>query len=168
MAVAVFDADVLIAYLGRDDANHREAVTRVRRALEPGMSRLVSAVNYSEVLIGPLRAQGSAGAATVDAMLGGLGIETVHVDRALARRASAVRVRTGLKLPDACAIATAIAAQEQRGRDVRLESFDLKVARAYAALDPLPPRDEREAEVGVHNRTAAVACARRLPRTTTA
>jgi predicted nucleic acid-binding protein len=36
VAVVVFDADVLIAYLGRDDANHSEAVERMRLALAPG------------------------------------------------------------------------------------------------------------------------------------
>jgi len=138
MAVAVFDADVLVAYLGKDDANHVEAVARMRQALEPGTRRLVSAVNYSEVLIGPLRRAGSAGVATVDAMLDDLGIETVRVDRVLARRAAAVRVRTGLKLPDAYALATAITVLEQGGRDIRLESFDTRVVKAYAALDPLP------------------------------
>ena len=36
MAVAVFDADVLIAYLGSEDANHEQAVEKMRLALEPG------------------------------------------------------------------------------------------------------------------------------------
>ena len=54
MAVVVFDADVLIAYLGREDVHHAEAVERMRQALEPDTRRLVSAVNYTEVLIGPL------------------------------------------------------------------------------------------------------------------
>ena len=53
MAVVVFDADVLIAFLGRDDANHAKAVECMRRAIQPGTRRLVSAVNYTEVLIGP-------------------------------------------------------------------------------------------------------------------
>lgn len=139
MAVAVFDADVLIAYLGREDANHAKAVERVRRALEPGTRRLVSAVNYSEVLIGPLRSAGPAGADTVDAMLVRFGIETIQVDLALARRAAAVRVRTGLKLPDAYALATAIHAEKRGHSDVRLETFDAKVVKAYAALHPLSP-----------------------------
>ena len=133
MAVAVFDADVLIAYLGKEDSNHLEAVAKMRRALEPGTRRLMSAVNYSEVLIGPLRRAGSTGAATVDAMLSDLGIEIIGVDLALARRAAAERVRTGLKLPDAFALATAIEADEQAGRDVRVESFDAKVVKAYDA-----------------------------------
>jgi predicted nucleic acid-binding protein len=137
VAVVVFDADVLIAYLGRDDAHHAQAVERVRRALEPGTRRLVSAVNYTEILIGPLEAAGVAGAETVDAMFVRFGIETIQVDMDLARRAAAVRARTRLKLPDAYALATAIHA-EQRGHDnVRIESFDRKVNKAFADLHPL-------------------------------
>ena len=139
MAVAVFDADVLIAYLGREDTNHTQAVERMRKALEPGTRRMVSAINYTEVLIGPLRQAGAAGADTVDAMLVRFGIETIQVDLALARRAAAVRVRTGLKLPDAYALATAIHAEKRGHSDVRLESFDAKVVKAHAALHPLPP-----------------------------
>lgn len=139
MAVAVFDADVLIAYLGREDENHAQAIERMRGALEPGTRRLVSAVNYTEVLIGPLRHAGRAGAETVDAMLVRFAIETIRVDLALARRAAAVRVRTGLKLPDAYALATAIDAEKHGRDDVRLETFDAKVVKAYAALHPLPP-----------------------------
>lgn len=139
MAVVVFDADVLIAYLGRDDANHADAVERMRRALDSGTRRLVSAVNYSEVLIGPLRKRGTAGADTVDAMLVRFGIETIQVDMALARRAAAVRARTRLKLPDAYALATAIHAEKRGHDDVRLESFDEDVIKAYAALHPLAP-----------------------------
>jgi predicted nucleic acid-binding protein len=134
MAVVVFDADVLIAYLGREDAHHAEAVERMRRALEPDTRRLISAVNYTEVLIGPLETAGAAGADTVDAMFGRFGIETIQVDMALARRAAAVRVRTKLKLPDAYALATAIQAEKRGHGDVRLESFDKKVVRAHAAL----------------------------------
>ncbi len=139
MAVVVFDADVLIAYLGREDAHHAEAVGRMRQALEPGTRRLVSAVNYAEVLIGPLQKAGPAGAETVDAMFVRFGIETIQVDMALARRAAAVRARTRLKLPDAYALATAILAEKSGHGDVHLESFDEKVVKAYAALHRLPP-----------------------------
>ena len=136
MAVVVFAADVLIAYLGRDDAHHSEAVERVRRALEPRTRRLVSAVNYTEVLIGPLEAAGAAGADTVDAMFVRFGIETIQVDMALARQAAAVRARTQLKLPDAYALATAIYAEKRGHDDVRIESFDRKVNKAFAELRP--------------------------------
>lgn len=138
MAVVVFDADVLIAYLARDDAHHSEAVERVRRALEPKTRRLVSAVNYTEVLIGPLESAGPTGADTVDAMFVRFGIETIHVDMALARRAAAVRARTKLKLPDAYALATAIHAKKRGHEDVRIESFDRKVNKAFAELHPPP------------------------------
>lgn len=111
----------------------------MRRALEPGTRRLVSAVNYTEVLIGPLQNAGAAGAEIVDSMFVRFGIETIEVDMALARRAAAVRARTSLKLPDAYALATAIHAEKRGHADVRLESFDEKVVNAYAALHPLSP-----------------------------
>lgn len=139
MAVVVFDSDVLIAYLGRDDANHARAVEKMRHALEPGARRLISAVNYTEVLIGPLQKAGAAGAETVDAMFVRFGIEMIQVDMALARRAAAVRARTRLKLPDAYALATAIHAEKRGHVDVRIESFDEKVTKAYTALHPLSP-----------------------------
>jgi predicted nucleic acid-binding protein len=139
VAVVVFDADVLIAYLGRDDANHTQAVERMRQALVPGTRRLLSAVNYTEVLIGPLQKRGIPGAETVDAMLVSFGIETITVDMALARRAAAVRARTRLKLPDAYALATAIHAEKRGHPEVRLETFDEKVIKAYKGLHPLSP-----------------------------
>lgn len=134
MAVAVFDADVLIGYRNRDDPLHERAFERVRQALEPGTRRLISAVNYTELLIGPLRASGQGGADAVDEMLVRLAIETIQVDMALAQRAAAVRARTSVKLPDAYAIATAIHAEERGDADVRLESFDERVNKAYAGL----------------------------------
>ena len=56
MAVVVFDSDVLIGFLNRDDAHHTDAVAQVRAALAPGTRRLLCAVNYAEILIGPIRA----------------------------------------------------------------------------------------------------------------
>jgi predicted nucleic acid-binding protein len=137
VAVVVFDADVLIAYLGRDDAHHTDAVERMRRALAPATRRFLSAVNYTEILIGPLSKHGVPGADTVDAMLVSFTIETIQVDMDLARRAAAVRARTKLKLPDAYALATAIHAEKRGHADVRLETFDEKVIKAYKALHPL-------------------------------
>lgn len=134
MAVVVFDADVLIAYLGRDDANHARAVELVRASLEPATRRLISAVNYSEVLIGPLRAVDTDAAERIDEMLVRFGIETVVVDRPLAQRAAAVRARTNLKLPDSYALATAIYADNRGWDDVRLETFDAALAAADAQL----------------------------------
>lgn len=136
MAVVVFDADVLIAYLGRDDANHARAVERVRASLEPSTRRLISAVNYSEVLIGPLRAADPDAVGRIDEMFVRFGIETIVVDRPLAQRAAAVRARTNLRLPDAYALATAILAEKRGWEGVRLETFDAALAAADAQLRP--------------------------------
>ena len=106
----------------------------MRIALEPGTRRRVSAVNYSEVLIGPLQRGGVEAAETVDAMLARLRIETIAVDMGLARRAADVRARTRLKLPDAYAVATALDAEERGQTTVRLETFDERVVKAYAEL----------------------------------
>ena len=131
MAVVVFDSDVLIAFLSASDANHDEAVARVRKSLAPPTRRLISAVTYSEILIGPLRAGAHE---RVQEMLVKLGIETVTVDMALAERAAAVRAKTNLKLPDAYAIATAIHAERRGWDDVEIATFDRKVLRAHADL----------------------------------
>ncbi len=131
MGVVVFDSDVLIGFLSKDDAHHAEAVRLVGESLAPGTRRLLSAVNYSEILIGPLRAGAQQ---VVEQMLVKLGIEIVAVDMALAERAAGVRERTGIELPDAYAVATAIHAEKRGWGDVRVESFDNHVRRALAEL----------------------------------
>ena len=135
MAVVVFDTDVLIGFLDPGDAHHTDAVRLVRDALAPGTRRMLCAVNYSELLIGPIKA-GKEARDHVDHMLGHFAIEIVTVDGAFAKRAAAVRARTGLKLPDAYALATAIHAEHRGFSDVSLASFDEKVLRAHAELRP--------------------------------
>ena len=133
MGVVVFDSDVLIAFLSSHDAHHQAAVERVGASLAPGTRRLLCAVNYAEILIGPIRAGVDA---RVKTMLAQFGIETVAVDVALAERAATVRARTNLKLPDAFALATVVDAERRGAEGVRLESFDEKVIKAHAALRP--------------------------------
>jgi predicted nucleic acid-binding protein len=135
MAVVVFDGDVLIGFLNRDDAQHARAVAVIRGSLAPGTRRLLSAVNYAEILVGPVRAGTEQ---RVEQMLARLSVEVVAVDRALARQAAAVRERTNLKLPDAFALATALYAEHRGWRDVTLASFDADVLRAHAALQRGP------------------------------
>lgn len=134
MAVVVFDSDVLIGYLNRDDAHHVDAITRLRKTAGDGARCLLCAVNYSEVLVGPVAAEGPRGGEIVDALLVSFNIEAITVDMDLARRAAAVRARTKLKLPDAYAIATAVQAEKRGWGDVRLESFDRRLTNAYATL----------------------------------
>ena len=133
MAVVVFDSDVLIGFLSAHDPHHRAAVERVGAALAPGTRRLLCAVNYAEILIGPI---GAGVHERVKTMLTQFGVETIQVDTALAERAAAVRARTNLKLPDAFALATAIHAEHRGEENVELATFDEKVIKAHAALHP--------------------------------
>jgi predicted nucleic acid-binding protein len=136
MAVVVFDSDVLIGFLNRDDAHHADAVAHVRAALAPGIRRLLCAVNYAEILIGPIRVGAQE---RVKQMLVQFNVETVQVDMELAERAASVRARTNLKLADAFALATAIDAEHRGHQDVTLASFDDAVRRAHASLHPQHP-----------------------------
>lgn len=133
MGVVVFDSDVLIGFLSVDDAHHEDAVEKVRESMQPGTRRMLCAVNYSEILIGPIKAGVED---TVDAMLVSFGIEIVAVDADIAQRAAAVRARTELKLPDAFALSTAIHAEHRGLHDVRMATFDQEVLKAHAELHP--------------------------------
>jgi predicted nucleic acid-binding protein len=134
VGVVVFDSDVLIGFLNADDAHHEQAVEQVRASLAPGTRRLLCAVNYAEILIGPLLAGREE---RVKQMLTHFTIETAQVDGELAEQAATVRARTGLKLPDAFALATAIHAEHRGSTDVSLASFDKKVLKAFGALRAL-------------------------------
>lgn len=133
MGVVVFDSDVLIGFMDPEDAHHAEAIAWMREATRPQTERWISAVNYSELLVGPI-AKGKQ--EHVKAMLANLSITTATVDMELAERAAAVRERTKLKLPDAYALATAVQLEHRGRTDVRLASFDKRVLRAHAALHP--------------------------------
>lgn len=135
MGVVVFDSDVLIAFLNRDDAQHDAAVELVRNAMKPGSRRMLCAVNYAEIMVGPAKA-GKEARDLVSQMLVQFNIETIMVDIDFADRAAAVRARTGLKLPDAFALATVIHAEHRGYDDVELASFDRAVLRARAELHP--------------------------------
>lgn len=133
MAVIVFDADVLIGFVDPADAHHARAVDWMREAMRPRTERWVSAVTYTELLVGPVR---HGAQSRVKAMVGDLGITIATVDADLAERAAAVRERTGLKLPDAYVLATVVHLEHRGREDVRLASFDERVLGARAALRP--------------------------------
>lgn len=135
MGVVVFDSDVLIGFLNRDDAHHEAAVDRVRASMAPGGRRMLCAVNYVEIMVGPIKA-GREARDLAQQMLVQFSIETVAVDLEFANRAAAVRARTGLKLPDAFALATVIHAEHLGHEDVELASFDRDVLKAHAELHP--------------------------------
>jgi len=129
----VFDSDVLIGFMNPIDAHHQEAIAWMREATRPQTERWISAVNYSELLVAPLK-EGKQ--EHVKAMLTSFSITIATVDMAMAERAAVVRARTSLKLPDSYALA-AVIYLEHRGRTgVRLASFDKKVLKAHAELHP--------------------------------
>lgn len=130
MAVVVFDADVLIAFLNASDAHNAEAIRRVQRALRSGERRVLSTITYAEILVGPSRT-GVLAVQRIDAMLGRFGIEVLAADRTMSKAAAHIRARTGLKLPDAFVLA--IAQREGAdGSQVRVESFDERLLKAAA------------------------------------
>ena len=131
MAVVVFDADVLIGFMNPTDAHHAEAIEWMRQATLPRTERWINAVNYSEVLVAPLR-EGKQ--EQVEAILTDFSISIAQVDMAKAERAASVRARTKLKLPDAYALATALHFEHRGRSDVRLATFDTKVLQAHADL----------------------------------
>jgi predicted nucleic acid-binding protein len=133
MGVVVFDSDVLIGFLNRDDTHHQNAVESVRSSMLPGSRRLLCAVNYAEIMVGPIRAGTHE---LVDQMLVQFNIETIIVDMDLAKRAAAVLARTNLKLPDAFALATAIHAEHRGWEHVEMVSFDESVLQAHRELHP--------------------------------
>lgn len=133
MGVVVFDSDVLIGFLNRDDEHHQAAVDRVRASMTPGSRRMLCAVNYAEIMVGPVK-EGREATELVQQMLVQFSIETITVDMTLANRAAAVRAGTGLKLPDAFALATAIHAEHRGYKDIELASFDKDVLKAHAEL----------------------------------
>jgi predicted nucleic acid-binding protein len=133
MGVVVFDSDVLIGFLSRDDAHHQAAVDRVRASMAPGTRRMLCAVNYAEIMIGPIKA-GKEARELVWQMLVQFSIETINVDVDFANRAAVVRARSGLKLADAFALATVVHAEHRGYEDVELATFDEDVLKAHAEL----------------------------------
>lgn len=118
MGAVTLDASAAIGFLDPSDAHHERAVSSVR---ELDRSELIMPASaYSETLVRPL-ADGNAEA--VERFVDGLQIEIVSLDRALARRAAALRAEHGsLRLPDAIVLATA------QAREADLLTFDDRLA----------------------------------------
>ena len=107
MARVALDADVVIAFLDAGDDQHARAVRALGDRLAAGDDILVGASVYAEVMVRPVQR----GADTaVDAFLEAIGATVVPVDRGVARLAAQLRARhRSLRLPDALALATALA-----------------------------------------------------------
>jgi predicted nucleic acid-binding protein len=128
VARVALDSDVLIAFLDAADAQHHAAVELLRPRLAAGDQILLGASVYAEVMVRPLQ-RGTQ--ATVDEFLGAIDATVVPIDRALARRAAALRAehRT-LRLADALSLAAA------RANAAALLTLDVRLARVAAGEPP--------------------------------
>lgn len=128
----VLDADVLIGALDGSDPHHPRSRALFSGWHAVGDTRLVSAVNLSEVLVAPaahdrrLRAAREA--------IGALGVVIQQPSEAIAVHAARLRARHPISLPDAYCLATA----SRTGGAVA--TFDRKVLGAAEAEEiPLAP-----------------------------
>ncbi len=123
----VLDACLIIALLNSAERGHDTA----RRLIAEADDFLVHPVNLAEVLV--LAERHGMGAALVDD-LAGLGIRSASIDDQEPLRLARLRVATGLKLPDCCALGLAQAC------GAPLATFDAALIRAARALDvPILP-----------------------------
>ena len=130
MARVALDADIVIAFLDPGDDQHATAVAELRPRLASGDELLVGATVYTETIVRPLQ-QGTD--ATVDQFLDSAGIAVVPIDRAIARRAAALRAEhPSLRLPDAMSLATAVAT------DSTLLTLDKKLRQLAKRVEPRP------------------------------
>ena len=110
MALTVVDAGVVIALGDTTDVHHHGAKAAVRTAHAAGVSLLLPASAFAEVLVGPLHKQGAIdGRHRVQRVLELLSIRVVQLDTDIAVLAASLRAQHGprLRLPDALVVATA-------------------------------------------------------------
>jgi predicted nucleic acid-binding protein len=119
------DADVLIAALDRSDLQHRRARDLFEDWHRHGVELLVSAINLSEVLVGP--AADPAQLRVARRAIAMLGVRCSSPPETVAVEAARLRARHPLSLADAYLLATAAHASAS------VASFDVRVGRAAAA-----------------------------------
>jgi predicted nucleic acid-binding protein len=117
--VITLDASLLIAHLSAQDAHHQKATGYLRESAAEGF--LVHSLNLAEVLVGGVRAgRGQEMLADLEA----IGIQVASRPDGEPLRLARLRAVTGLKLPDCCALDTALHAGSV------LATFDVALARA--------------------------------------
>jgi predicted nucleic acid-binding protein len=115
VALTILDAGVVIAILDASDAHHLAAVAAVTSAIERGDDLVLPASAYAEVLVAP-HGRGADAVATVDAFVDALPARVEPATRPIAATAAELRARhgTGLRLPDALVVATALVLGAER------------------------------------------------------
>jgi predicted nucleic acid-binding protein len=127
--VIVLDASVLIAHLDRDDAHHAAARERLLELADRPFG--ASELTLAEVLVAPTRAGALAPAQRA---LADLALAELALPPNASAQLAALRVDTGLKLPDCCVL---LAAEAHAGSVL---TFDERLAREATrrgvGLDP--------------------------------
>lgn len=116
------DASLVIAHLNAVDAHHREATAVLRKVA--GQQLLMHSLNLTEVLVGGVRAGREQ---DMLADLRAIGIVIAERIDGEHLRLARLRVETGLKLPDCCALDTALTSGSA------LATFDAALAQAARA-----------------------------------
>lgn len=121
----VLDADVLIGALDGSDPHHADARELFVEWNEHDVSRLISVVNLSEVLVAPA-ADGRLLRAAREA-IAALGVAIHQPGEAIGVEAARLRGRRPISIPDAYCLATA------KHVSAAVVSFDRKLVRAATA-----------------------------------
>lgn len=109
MGSVAVDSGVIIALFDAGDVHHAWSVDQIQQIVTARHGIVISALTVAEVLVRPAQA-GAAEAVRADLM--SLRPRIVDVDADLAARAAQLRAtRSGLRLPDAIVVATALLAQ---------------------------------------------------------
>lgn len=116
------DASLMIAHLNPHDFHHRAATAYLQE--KAGEQFLIHSLNLAEVLVGGVRA-GSGEEMLSD--LRAIGIRVTERTEGEPLRLARLRVESGLKLPDCCALDTALATKSV------LATFDDVLARTARA-----------------------------------
>jgi predicted nucleic acid-binding protein len=127
--VIVLDANVLIAYLDSEDAQHAQAESLLAREIDDDFA--ANPLTLAEVLVGPSRAGRLAAARTA---LRELEVMEQPFPADTAVRLARLRADTGLRMPDCCVL---LAAQDAAAR---VAAFDDRLIRAAEELGLLALR----------------------------
>lgn len=121
----VLDADVLIGALDSSDAHHAQARALFNTWRTEGDSRIVSAINLTEVLVAPSRDPHRLRVART--AITALGVSTHSPSELIAVDAARLRGRHPISVPDSYALATT------RHAGGAVASFDARLLKAAAA-----------------------------------
>ncbi|MDJ0356269.1 type II toxin-antitoxin system VapC family toxin [Paenarthrobacter sp. PH39-S1] len=117
------DASIVIALLENEDPHHEAA--KAFLATSASESWIINVLTLAEVLVAPARVGRLQQAQSV------LDLLNIHTDSLAADQApelASLRAETGLKMPDACVLLTAV------NRSASLATFDTKLAAAADRL----------------------------------